>query len=84
MPRASILSKNAIGEHLRFRRDVERLHRLGPRAVYECFAHLGRKHLIRTSIEAEVKRFAGLDPAALAALGGDRFPPAPVHLVQDE
>jgi hypothetical protein len=55
-----------------FRRDVERLHRLGPRVLYEAFADLGARHLIRTEIEALVRRYARLDPAVLDALGIDR------------
>ena len=57
---------------LRFRRDVERLHRLGPRVLYELLAELGARRMIRTEIEALARRYARLDPATLAALGVER------------
>jgi hypothetical protein len=39
----------------RFARAVERLHRLGPRALFELLTELGRDHLIRTPIERLVE-----------------------------
>ena len=67
---------------LRFRRQVQRLHRLGDRVLGEVFAHLGAKHGIQTSIEQTVERFAELDPETLEATGGDEFSPVPIHEVQ--
>jgi len=52
----------------RLRHDVERLHRLGPRAVYELLAEIGRERLLRVDIERRVARYARLDPASLAAI----------------
>jgi hypothetical protein len=46
----------AIVADLRFRRDVQELHRLGPRTVYEFLVELGRDCLIRTAIETKVER----------------------------
>jgi hypothetical protein len=69
---------------LRFRRDIEALHRLGARAVYELLVELGRERLIRTAIEVKVRRYAALDPTIMGAVGGDRFPAAPLHLVQPD
>lgn len=66
---------------LRFRRQVEHLHSLGPRAVAELLAHLGAKHSIQTSIEQTVEHFAELEPEALEVAGGDNFWPAPLHKV---
>ncbi len=60
----------------RFRRDVERLHALGPRALLELLAELGRERLIRTRIECLVARYATIEAATLALVGADRFPPA--------
>jgi DNA repair protein RadD len=60
-----------------FRRDVEQLHRLGARAVFELLSELGRERLIRVDIERRVRRFAHLDPATVAALGADRLAPRP-------
>jgi hypothetical protein len=55
----------------RLRRDVGRLCRLGPRAVFELLAELGREHLIRVHVEQRVAQFARRDPAALRALEGE-------------
>jgi hypothetical protein len=49
-------------------RDVERLHRLGPRVLYEFLAQLGAARLCRTEIEGRARRYA----ASLAALGIER------------
>ena len=59
----------------RFRRDIAAMHHLGPRALYELLAELGARFTIYTEIEALVARYARLDPAALAAAGGDQWPP---------
>src|SRR4051812_4236975 len=60
---------------LRFEREVEALCRLGPRAVAELLARIGRDYLIRTAIDQLVADSARrLTPELLAALGGDRFP----------
>jgi hypothetical protein len=68
---------------LRFRRDVERLHRLGPRALHALLAELGARRLIRAEVEALVANYvARLDDEMVRAAGGDRFPPRPVYLVR--
>ena len=67
---------------LKFRRQVEHLHVLGPRVLAETLAHLGAKHNIQTSVERTVEYFGELEPEALDAVGGDRFWPAPVHEVR--
>ena len=71
--RAPADESSVRNEYLHALRMIERLHRLGPRAMGELLEHLGRKHLIRTSIESELRRFAALDPAVLHALGADQF-----------
>jgi len=61
----------AVGEHLitdqRRQRQAERLHALGPRPMYEAMR--------------ELVRYARLDVDTVAALGGDRFAPRPLHEV---
>jgi hypothetical protein len=52
---------------LRFARDVQALHRLGARAVYEFLVELGRERLIRTDLESRARRWAQRDRAALIA-----------------
>ena len=62
---------------LRFRRDVLRLHSLGPRVLFELFAELGARRLLRTEIEQLVGCYAALDPEIVRAIGADRLPPLP-------
>lgn len=67
---------------LRFRRQVEHLHRLGPRAIGELLAELGAERSIMTVIEQKLDAYAELDPEALEATGGDGFWPVPFHGVE--
>jgi hypothetical protein len=67
---------------LRFARDVEALHRLGARALYEFLVELGRERLIRLHLEARTRQWARLDRGILEAAGGDRVPSRIVHLVR--
>lgn len=61
---------------LRRQRIAERLHRLGPRAIFHVLEEIDG---IAWEIAA---RYAdGLVPEILTALGGDRFPPAPLLVV---
>jgi hypothetical protein len=66
---------------LRFERHVDRLHRLGARAVAELLREIGAETMHMTSIERAVERFAALDPDTLNRLGGDRFPTRPLRVV---
>jgi len=72
----------AARRDLRFRRDVERLHRLGPRVLFEALSELGAIRLCRFEIEELVARYAALDAATLRAAGADRMPPLPLRLVR--
>jgi|SRR5271155_4826020 len=67
---------------LRFRRAVERLHRLGPRSLYEMLVELGASRLIRTEIERHVERYAALDLDILRQLGGDQLPSLSLHCIR--
>ena len=67
---------------LAFQRNVERLHRLGPRSQYELLRELEQRFGCGKFIRNRVKRYAELDPGLVQALGGDRFPEAPVHEVR--
>ena len=64
---------------LRFQRDVERLHRLGPRSLYGFLAAVGAERSIRTYLEDRITDFASLDADVLAALDVDRMPLAPLR-----
>ncbi len=65
---------------LRFRRQVNRLYELGPRAVGEFLAELGAERLLTSLIEEKLSEYTAF-PTALAITDGDHFPPAPLHLV---
>ncbi len=64
---------------LRFRHQVLRLHRLGPRAVAELLAEIGAERSIQTVIDKKLDTYAELDPEALEATGGDGFWQSPLH-----
>ncbi len=64
-----------------FERDVGRLHALGARPTAELLREVGARIGCMTVIEALLARYADLDPGVVQALGGDRFPPAPIHVV---
>ena len=66
---------------LKFRRQVLRLHRRGPRVIAELLAELGAERSIMTLIDGKLERYAALNPEALGATGGDQFWPAPLHKV---
>ena len=63
---------------LHFRRNVEKLHRLGPRVLHEYLVEVGAQ-LIRTFLEDRIVDYADLDKRTLAELGGDKFPPLPLR-----
>ena len=71
-----------IVSEIRFRRKVEQVHSLGPRVTAELLAEIGAERSIRTVIDQKLEVYAGLDPSAVSAVGGDRFWPAPVHRIK--
>jgi hypothetical protein len=67
---------------LRRQRELERVHGLGPRVIGELLNELAREHGIGRDIAQRVARYAArLSPELLRAVGGDRFPAAPLHAV---
>ena len=66
---------------LRFRRNVARVHALGPRVVGEMLSELGSERSIQHLIDCKVELYADLDPGVVHALGGDDFGPLPLHVV---
>ncbi len=75
LPRAGDVADLAL------RRTVERVHGLGPRAVYELLVEIGEQRLCWTYLEQRIRRYAEIDPEHLTALGGDRFPRPPLYEV---
>ena len=67
---------------LKFRRQVEHLHRLGPRAVGELLAEIGVERSIRTVVDRKLQRYSELEPETLQAAGGDGFWPVPLREVE--
>jgi len=67
---------------MKFRRQVLRLHRLGPRVTAELLAEIGAERSITTIIDQKLKKYASLDPEALEATGGDDFWPVRLHKVE--
>ncbi len=70
-----------IVANLRFRRQVVRLHRLGPRSMAELLAEIGAERSITTIIDRKLDRYAELDPETLEVTGGDGFWPLPLREV---
>ena len=66
---------------LRFRRRVERLHRLGPRVTAELLAELGAELGVQTPIDQKLAAYVEIGPEALEAAGGDKFWPVPLREV---
>ena len=62
----------AVIREIAFRRHINHLHRLGPRAIGEFLAEVGARHSCRTWIEDRLADFAMVDPATLADLEGWR------------
>ena len=68
--------------NLRFRRQVEYLHSLGPRAIAELLAEIGAERSIRTVIDRKLDRYSQLKSEALKATGGDAFCAPPLRKVE--
>ncbi len=62
----------------RRQRAAEHLHNLGPRPVLEALAEVEAG----AGLDRVLADFARLDPETVRQLGGDRFPPLPIHVVQ--
>ena len=61
---------------------AKHLHDLGPRPVAECLLEIaGNDDGARVTLLAVLERYAKLDPVTVRAVGGDVFPPVPLHAV---
>ncbi len=70
-----------VGE-LRFHRQVEKLHRLGPRATGELLTEIGEQRGIRIFVDQRLRAYARLDPEVIRELDGDRFTRPPLYRVK--
>ena len=67
----------------RFYRLVERLYGLGPRPIAELLLELSAERMLRIVIETKIERYVErLDLDTLKALGADKMPPMPLHVVE--
>ena len=71
-----MIAADAVAD-LRFRRQVERLHRLGPRATTELLAEIGAERSIQTVINRKLATYVELDTATVEAVGADFWPAPP-------
>ncbi len=71
-----------IVSDMRFRREVKRLHRLGPRVLAELLAEIAAERGIWILVERKIDKYAEMEPEALKAAGGDAFWQPPIHEVQ--
>ncbi len=60
---------------LRRERQIEHVHQLGPRAVGELLYEVAEGGDLDRALDA----YERLTPSLLKAMGGDRFPPSPIH-----
>ena len=67
-----------IAADLRRQRAVEHLRGLGPRPVLEALVEVEAG----ADLDSVLADFARLDPETVRQLGGDQFPPAPIHGVE--
>ena len=78
-PRPGELTAEIVSD-VRFRHQVEHVCR-HPRLVVEMLAELAAERNIRVPIEEKLARYAAISDEVLAAAGGDRMSPVPVHEV---
>ena len=69
---------------LRFHRQVEKLHRLGPRATGELLLEIAECLGCRSFVDQRLKAYAAHDPKVVKALDGDRFPRPPLYLLSKD
>ena len=78
---AQLVGRDDLLRDRRRGRHIERVHRLGPRVTAELLDEIARHHGIGDDIDRRLARYARLDPAILAGIAGDRFPPPPTWVV---
>ena len=68
-------------DRLRLERGASHLHQLGPRAVAELLAEIANKIGGMPAILSALNDYEMVSPDTLRAVGADRFPPQPLHIV---
>ena len=70
-------------QRLRRQHLVKRLHRLGPRAIFELFDEIAEKFGIEEQVDARLAAYVErLTPEILVATGGDRLATVPLYAVR--
>ncbi len=75
------VARDLVGE-LKFHREAEKLHVLGPRPYGELLAEIGERFACRTFIDQRLRAYAALDPDVVRKLDGDEFPRPPLYRVK--
>lgn len=70
-----------IIENVRFRRNVDALHRKGPRCVYELLKEVGARFDCQEFINQRTERYAAIKDDDLDDVGGHDLPQEPLHTV---
>lgn len=81
MPNKVLSHSQRDFNNLRRQRLIQKIHQLGPRAMAEFINELAFDLLAEDAVDAKLERYAALDPAVVAAFGGDRFPASPIRKV---
>jgi hypothetical protein len=71
----------AATRHLRRRRHVECIYRLGPRVVFELIDEIDKHHRLGDDLDQRLARYAAIDPLILGAIRGDQFAGTPTRIV---
>jgi hypothetical protein len=73
--------RECAARRLRRQRQVEAIYKLGPRVLLELLTEIDRHNGLGNDLDQRLAKYAEIDPAALTATGGDRFPPLPIREV---
>jgi hypothetical protein len=76
-------ARRANAERLRRETLVARVHQIaGVRGLFEVLDELVRDGVVsHSALDSRLSRFASLDQKAVKAIGADRMPPRPVHII---
>ena len=77
----ALSAKSQAARRLQRQHLAERVHRLGPRVLFELLDELDRHHGLDADLDQRLAAYAALDPAVLAEVGGDRFATTSLRLV---
>jgi hypothetical protein len=78
---AAAIDATDVLADLRFARDVEALHKLGARVLFQYLVELGQERLLRTDLEIRTRRWTRLNPEAIKITGADQPPARPMWIV---